>query len=135
MTGREVSIVVPAGLGVVLMLISAYGMVRMRGVHQRMQAASVGASLGISLLMLSAGISYAGEAQFWRMVALVALFFVTSPIASTAIARAAYRRRRSQAQSLFVLDEMAGPAYKPDFEMHDSVKSESARATAQPPAM
>lgn len=86
----EVVIVTVAAFGVLIMLISTVGILRLPGVHARMHAVGKGATLGISCLLLSAGL-YFGEGQLLRMIALIALFFVTSPIATTAMARAAYR--------------------------------------------
>ena len=126
MTLLELIILLSAATGVVLLLISSYGMVRMHGVHQRMQAASVGASLGITALLVSAGLYYAREEQLWRMLALVALFFLTGPIATTAIARAAYRKQHHSARRDFVHDDMADPAYVADYVARDKADAEEA---------
>jgi multicomponent Na+:H+ antiporter subunit G len=90
MTMREIAVIAVAAFGVLIMLISTVGILRLPGVHARMHAVGKGSTLGISCLLLSAGL-YFGEGQLLRMIALIALFFVTSPIATTAIARAAYR--------------------------------------------
>jgi len=80
-----------ATVGVVFMLISALGILRLPDVFTRMHAAGKAATLGVSCLLLAAGIFFGDASQFWRMVALIALFFVTAPIATTTMARAAYR--------------------------------------------
>jgi len=90
MTIREIAVIVVAAFGVVLMFISTIGILRLPGVHARMHAVGKGSTLGISCMLLSAGI-YFGEGELLRMIALIALFFVTAPIATTAMARAAYR--------------------------------------------
>ncbi len=82
-----------AGVGVLFMLLASVGVLRLRGVHNRMHAFSQ-ATLGVMLILLAVGSHY-GAGVLWRMVALVALYFVTGPIATTAMARAAYRVRPS----------------------------------------
>jgi len=111
---RQILSLLLAGLGVIILLISAWGMVRMRGVHQRMQAASIGSSTGIALILISAGVYFRETDQMVRMVLLVVLFFITAPIATTAIARAAWRRPLDRTQEEFSRDDMADPAYRQD---------------------
>lgn len=79
-----------ASIGTLFMVISALGILRLPDVFTRMHAAGKAATLGISCLLLSTGVYFDEEGQFWRMVILISLFFLTSPIASTSIARAAY---------------------------------------------
>lgn len=95
-----------ASIGVLFMVISAIGILRLPDVYARMHAAGKAATLGVSCLLLAAGIFYGG-AFLWRMVILIVLFFITAPIATTAIARAAYR---STPEDRFVLryDALAG---------------------------
>ena len=92
------------------MFISAIGMMRLPDVYARMHAAGKGATLGVSCLLLAAGIFY-GETILWRMVLLIILFFITAPIATTAMARAAYR---STPDERFVLKEDALASRYPD---------------------
>ena len=90
MTMSEFVVLTVAGVGVLFMLISAVGILRLPDVFARMHAAGKAATLGVSCLLLSAGL-YFGEGWFWRMAVLIGLFFATAPIATTAMARAAYR--------------------------------------------
>lgn len=102
-------ILVLATVGVVFMLISALGILRLPDVFTRMHAAGKAATLGVSCLLLAAGIFFwkLGDlSEFWRMVALIVLFFVTAPIATTTMARAAYRRAKPKDFTL-VVDEMS----------------------------
>ncbi len=123
MTPLEIIVLAMAGLGTLMMLISAFGIVRLRGVHQRMHAASIGASLGIMMLLLSAGLYYIDSAQSGRMVLLVLFFFITSPIATTAIARAAYRKQYDRVSRHIVHDDMADPRYLPDYAREEQEAS------------
>ena len=97
-----------ATVGVAFMLISALGILRLPDVFTRMHAAGKAATLGVSCLLLAAGIFFGtldNISEFWRMVALIALFFVTAPIATTTMARAAYRTAKPGDFTL-VVDEM-----------------------------
>ncbi len=108
MTIHEGAVVAVAAFGVLIMLISTIGILRLPGVHARMHAVAKGATLGISCMLLSAGI-YFGEGQLLRMIALIGLFFVTAPIATTAMARAAYRCTAEE-RTFLVHNDMADVA-------------------------
>lgn len=107
MTLTETIIFLLAAVGTLFMLISAIGVLRLPDVFARMHAAGKAATLGVSCLLLAAGIFY-GSSWLMRMIVLILLFFITAPIATTAMARAAYR---STPTEHFVLerDEMADP--------------------------
>ncbi len=120
MSALDVAVLLLAALGTLFLLVSAVGTVRMQGVHQRMQAASVGASLGITLLLLSAGIHFIATAEMGLMVLLILFFFVTSPISTTAMARAAYRRLPQTTRRYLIHDDMADPTYTPDYSARDA---------------
>lgn len=101
-------ILILASIGVLFMLISALGILRLPDVFTRMHAAGKAATLGVSCLLLAAGVYFGAlgdPSEFWRMVALIVLFFVTAPIATTTMARAAYRTAQKGDFTLAV-DEM-----------------------------
>lgn len=115
LTALEASVVLMATLGVLALLLGSLGVLRLKGAHQRMHAASVGTSAGLTLLLVSAGTHYWRSDELWRMLLLVLFFFVTSPIATTAMARAGYRLRGYRARRFFVYDDLASPDYLPDY--------------------
>lgn len=80
-----------AAIGTLFMLISALGILRLPDVFTRMHAAGKAATLGVSCILLGTALFLQDQAVMLRMVALIALFFVTAPIATTSMARAAYR--------------------------------------------
>lgn len=94
-----------AAIGTIFMLISAIGVLRLPDVFGRMHAAGKAATLGVSCLLLAAGLFYE-LGWLMRMLVLIILFFITAPISTTAMARAAYRTMPSKN---FVLkhDDMA----------------------------
>lgn len=93
-------------IGTLFMLISALGIYRLPDVFTRMHSAGKAATLGVSCLLLSTGLYFWDDGQFLRMIALIALFFVTAPIATTSMARAAYRNTE-RAKLNLRMDELA----------------------------
>lgn len=90
MTPLETASIAIAAVGVLFMFVSAIGILRLPDVYTRMHAAGKSTTLGISCILVAAGIHFGGL-ELFRMLILIALFFITGPIATTAMARAAYR--------------------------------------------
>ena len=105
-TTMNLVVIALAAIGTLFLLISAVGMLRLPDVLTRMHAAGIAATLGITCLLLATGLHFLAEGQMLRMVALIILFFVTAPIATTTMARAAYRTSRSD-QFLLSHDDLA----------------------------
>jgi monovalent cation/proton antiporter MnhG/PhaG subunit len=124
MTTVQIGVLGLATIGVFLLLVSAIGILRMRGVHARMQASGVGGTLGIMIVLFSAGIYYYQSQELWRMLVLIALFAITGPIATTAMARAAYRRSGHRIRQFIEHDDMADPNYTPDYQASDAIARE-----------
>ncbi len=98
MTGNDfllLTVLLTATIGTVFMFFSAIGILRLPDVYTRMHAAGKAATLGISALLLGTGLYFYREGQLIRMVALISLFWITAPIATTTMARAAYRSSQS----------------------------------------
>ncbi len=95
-----------AAVGTFFLLVSAVGILWLPDVLTRMHAAGIAATLGISCLLLATGLHFIAEGQMLRMVALIILFFVTAPIATTTMARAAYRTSRAD-QFVLAHDDLA----------------------------
>lgn len=106
MTPRDIAIVVFILAGCGFMLVSAIGIVRLPDVFARMHAAGKASTVGVSGLLLAAGLFFYDEFLILRMLALIALIFATAPIATTAMARAAYRSGPRKRKHLHY-DEMA----------------------------
>ncbi len=91
MSMQQTMAVLLAAIGVIFMLISAIGLVRLPDVFSRMHAAGKASTVGVSCLLLAAGVHFWNQDLFFRMVLLIALIFATAPISTSAMARAAYR--------------------------------------------
>ena len=103
---KNLIVVLLAAVGTLFLLVSALGILRLPDVLTRMHAAGIAATLGISCLLLATGIHFLADGQMFRMVALILLFFVTAPIATTTMARAAYRTSPSD-QFVLEYDDLA----------------------------
>lgn len=90
MTWSQLGILILAAIGTFFMVVSSIGVLRLPDVYARMQAAGKATSLGIACILLAAGF-YFGEWALVRMIIMLVLFFITGPIAMTAMAHAAYR--------------------------------------------
>jgi multicomponent Na+:H+ antiporter subunit G len=80
-------------LGIVTIAVTIYGVVRMRGLYSRLQAASKASMLG-AVAILAASIGTRDGAIIARAVVVALFLLLTTPIAAHAIAQAAYRRDR-----------------------------------------
>lgn len=78
-------------LGLAVITVGVYGVVRLPDVYTQLHAASKAAFLGVSLLLASASVGGDG-AIIARSGLIVALLAVTTPVAAHAIARAARHR-------------------------------------------
>lgn len=76
-------------LGSFLMLIAAIGAVRMPDVYSRSHAAAKAASFGVFLLVAAAALVH--RSVLLESVLIVLLVYLTAPIASHMIVRAAFR--------------------------------------------
>lgn len=91
MSIQQTTAVLLAAIGVIFMLISAIGLLRLPDVFSRMHAAGKASTVGVSCLLLAAGVHFWNQDLFFRMILLIALIFATAPISTSAMARAAYR--------------------------------------------
>lgn len=90
MTIQQAGILILAAIGVFFTTVSSIGVLRLPDVYMRMQAAGKATTIGIGCVLLAAGFHY-GEWALVRMLILLLLFFITGPIATSAMAHAAYR--------------------------------------------
>lgn len=77
--------------GSLLTLVAALGLHRFPDLLCRMHAATKPATLGMVCIALGAAISLTGRGALIKLVLVVALQFLTAPVAAHMIGRAAYR--------------------------------------------
>lgn len=78
-------------LGALLLLVAAIGVVRMPDVLLRMSAVSKASSLGASLMLIGAALALWDGGAAARALAGTLFLFLTAPVASHLVGRAAYR--------------------------------------------
>jgi multicomponent Na+:H+ antiporter subunit G len=98
-------------LGVFVMTVGVYGVIRMPDTYTKLHAASKAAFLGVVSLCISSTVT-GDPATFCRAMLIGAFLLVTTPISALVVARAAYLRREKM-ESPDALDEsgkdLAGP--------------------------
>lgn len=82
-------------LGVVVMTVGVYGVIRLPDTYTKMHAASKVVVLGVVSLLL-ASTATADSGVILRAVLIGAFLVLTTPVASHAIARAAYTRGQEE---------------------------------------
>ncbi|NJK33319.1 MAG: monovalent cation/H(+) antiporter subunit G [Deltaproteobacteria bacterium] len=98
--------------GSLFCITASVGLARMPDLYMRMQAATKAGTLGVGCLLLATGI-YFGTLEVLVQCVLVVLFlFLTAPIASHLIGRAAYLSRVKPWEKS-IADELAG-CYDPE---------------------
>lgn len=93
MTLFEIGTLLVASLGVFFTMVSSLGLIRLPDLYTRVHAAGKAGTLGIVGVLLGVGIYYAGAqnvAIVLRMLALIAFFFLTAPVAAHMLDRAAF---------------------------------------------
>jgi multicomponent Na+:H+ antiporter subunit G len=79
-------------LGLLVMTLGVYGILRFPDVYTQLHASSKAAFLGVSALLVAAALS--GEPSIvGRVPLIVALLAITTPVAAHAIGQAAHHRR------------------------------------------
>jgi multicomponent Na+:H+ antiporter subunit G len=92
-------------LGLAVMTLGVYGIVRFPDVYTQLHASGKAAFLGVSALLVAVAIG-GGPEIVGRVVLTVVLLALTTPVAAHAIAQAAYHRREPM-RSPGAVDETA----------------------------
>ncbi len=81
-------------VGLVVITLGVYGIVRFPDVYTQLHASSKAAFLGVSVLLVATALG-GGPSILARVVLIVALLAITTPVAAHAIAQAAYHQREA----------------------------------------
>lgn len=98
--------------GSVLALLAGIGLQRFPDVFARMHAATKPATLGLVLILAGAALQVERVGEGAKLLLVVALQFITAPVAAHMVGRAAYRAG-TELSADTVLDELAGSASEP----------------------
>ncbi len=78
-------------LGVIVMTLGVYGIIRLPDTYARLHAASKVVSLGVVSLLLASTVT-GDPAVIFRVALIAAFLVVTTPVSAHVVARAAYLR-------------------------------------------
>lgn len=106
MTVQELLVVILISFGTAFILVAAVGLNRMPDLYTRMHGTTKSTTLGITAIALAMAIYFGTSAAITRAILVVVFFFLTAPIATHMLARAAYLRDVER-WSGTVLDELA----------------------------
>lgn len=106
MTFQEWLVVILIFFGTFFMLVAAVGLNRMPDLYTRMHGATKSTTLGITAIILATAVYFGTSAAVTRAILVIVFFFITAPIATHVLARAAYMRDVPRWKGT-VLDELA----------------------------
>ncbi|HRL77415.1 MAG TPA: monovalent cation/H(+) antiporter subunit G [Candidatus Accumulibacter phosphatis] len=87
------------GVGALLLLLASVGLFTLRDALSRQHAATKAGSLAVACIVLGAAVVGGDIAWIGRALAIVAIVWLTLPVASHVLARAALRERRQTVDS------------------------------------
>jgi multicomponent Na+:H+ antiporter subunit G len=93
--------------GAALALIAGIGLQRFDDVFARMHAATKPATLGVALVLVGAALQVPDPGDVAKLLLVVVLQFLTAPVGSHLIGRAAYRSG-TEVSDQMAADELAG---------------------------
>jgi multicomponent Na+:H+ antiporter subunit G len=106
LTPGEIVTLVLLAVGVLFCLLAALGILVMNDLYNRMQAASKAVTLGAVCVVLGAAVHFGDSAVAVRCLLVCVFLFVTVPVASHLIGRAAHRSNEPLAPET-VMDELS----------------------------
>lgn len=83
-------------LGMAILLLAAYGLLRLPDALSRQHAATKAGTLGLGLFLLGTGLVAWDAAWTWRLALLALILLAALPLGSHALARAALREQDGQ---------------------------------------
>ncbi len=93
--------------GSFFMLVAAVGLTRMPDLYTRMHGATKSTTLGITAIIVATAVYFSTSGAVTRAILVITFFFITAPIATHALARAAYLRDVPRWEGT-ILDELEG---------------------------
>jgi multicomponent Na+:H+ antiporter subunit G len=98
--------------GTLLTVLAGVGVLRLPDVFARMHAATKSSSLGLALVLLGAALRVRGVGDTAKLVLVIALQFLTAPVAAHLVGRAAHRAGEAL-DHVTEVDELAGAERPP----------------------
>lgn len=104
---KDVLTLIFATIGVVFILISAIGILKLPDLYTRVHASGKNGTLGIMGVLLGVAVHHGDLIAAAKMIALIAFFWLTAPVAAHMLDRAAYLTGVKRAPQT-VQDDLAG---------------------------
>jgi multicomponent Na+:H+ antiporter subunit G len=98
---------IPVFIGITFILIASIGIIRMPDVYCRMSAVSKAITFGIGFILLGVAIEFNDTATFLKVVVTYVFLSLSTSVASSVIALAAYKDKKARLSDLTFLDEMS----------------------------
>ena len=95
-------------VGCLLSLLAAIGLHRFPDLFSRMHAASKPSTLGLALVAIATGLAVSAPGAVVKLLLVVVLQFLTTPVAAHMVGRVAYRSG-SRLSDRTVMDELGRP--------------------------
>lgn len=89
MSIQEIVTLLIAAIGVFFLATAAIGMMRMPDIYTRLHAGGKAGTLGVICVLLGVALHFASFGIIARMIALIAFFLITAPVAAHMLDRAA----------------------------------------------
>jgi multicomponent Na+:H+ antiporter subunit G len=116
-------------IGSLFMLLAAAGVVRMPDLFTRMQTASKASTLGLSCMMLAVAAHFFELSVTTRSLAVIVFAFLTIPVASHMLGRAAYLSGVALWDKV-VIDQLRGRYHRDTHELDSQVTTGEPYRTA-----
>lgn len=79
-----------SAIGAIFILLASIGLVRMPDIYLRISVTTKAATLGVGLILVSAGIFFNEASLISRVIAIICFLLLTAPVAAHMIGRTAY---------------------------------------------
>ena len=90
MNATEILVIICVLIGSAFSVLAAVGLVRMPDLYTRMQSATKAGTLGVACAVLAVAVHFRSALTTAEAIIVILFLFLTAPIASHLIARAAY---------------------------------------------
>lgn len=86
----DIVIMILSAIGAIFILLASIGLVRMPDIYLRISVTTKAATLGVGLILVSAGIFFNEASLISRVIAIICFLLLTAPVAAHMIGRTAY---------------------------------------------
>lgn len=112
-TVLEVVVALLLFLGAAIHLLSSFGLVRFGDVYLRMHASTKASTLGVGFVLIAASLYFGESLIAIKLLALLAIYFFTSPTGVQVLANAAHVSRAPVVKETWI-DELAASQSEDD---------------------